>query len=798
MLRKNLHSTSLLRPQKKKTEIDFETDCGVFAVGFCNGDIMKFKFFCEKQDEKSYYGVCKIGDTVIASGGISESEEGEFEITDLAVDEHYRNAGVGTAVLNELKCEAKKRGAKEIFAEIPLDTLGFFEKNGIAKCGVSYIKNGKRTIKCRENLVFDGIQWVGFENESEAVVARCDFFAKSDVGAELFVTGLGYCEIYINGKSISDRVLAPAWTNYVKFDTQNLEYPIYDTMTTRILYEKFDVTPFLQDGKNTIIFHIGGGWFCQRESRNEGVKPYGDLKLCFKITQNEKIIAKSGESVKYKKSFVTRTNIYFGEEHDARLGGYDFGEIDDENTYTKNADIVERPLALLSEQNFPPDKVVSVLHPKCIFKKGDYAIYDIGENISGYPVIEFPDNFCDEQCSLRFAEELNNDGSLNFDSAGGSFRIQRARFIHDGKCKEYSPHFTWFGARYFEAVGNINVKEYRCVHTDIKQIVAFKSSNETLQWIFDAYVRTQLNNIHGCIPSDCPHRERLGYTGDGQLTADTVMTCFDAEGMYRKWMRDIADCQDIYNGHVQHTAPFYGGGGGPGGWGGAVVIVPYTFYKHYRDESVLREYYPNMLLYLDYMASRCENGLVVREEPDGWCLGDWCSPENKNLIPEPFVNTYFYIKTLAMTKEIAKILGEPTAELEKRLEETKTVFAKNYFDEKTETFCDSKEGADAYGFDLGLGTEKTLTAIVEKYEALGEFDTGIFGTDILIRVLCENGYKDLAFKLLTSEKENTYYNMKKQGATTLWENWNGEASHSHPMFGSVIAYIVAYFNEKDA
>jgi alpha-L-rhamnosidase len=122
-------------------------------------------------------------------------------------------------------------------------------------------------------------------------------------------------------------------------------------------------------------------------------------------------------------------------------------------------------------------------------------------------------------------------------------------------------------------------------------------------------------------------------------------------------------------------------------------------------------------------------------------------------------------------------------------------FLDKYYDKKTSTFAKSLESSDVYGYDLGFGNEKTLKRIVEKYEKLGEFDTGIFGTRLLIKTLCENGYKDLAFKLLTSEKENTFYNMKKQGATTLWENWNGEASHSHPMFGAVVQYIVKYFNE---
>ena len=273
------------------------------------------------------------------------------------------------------------------------------------------------------------------------------------------------------------------------------------------------------------------------------------------------------------------------------------------------------------------------------------------------------------------------------------------------------------------------------------------------------------------------------------------MTVFDAEKMYRKWMQDIADCQDIYTGHVQHTAPFYGGGGGPGGWGGAMVIVPYIFYKHYGDENVLRKYYPNMLMYFDYLDAHSENSLVMTEEAGGWCLGDWCSPKDRNLIPIPFVNTYFYLKTLQMAMEAAEIIGENPELLKARYERIKKAFLDKFYDKKSGTFCNSAEASDAYGYDLGFGNEKTLKAIVDKYEALGEFDCGIFGTDILIRTLCENGYKDLAYKLLTSEKENTFYNMKKHGATTLWENWDGAHSHSHPMFGAVVKYLVEYFNE---
>lgn len=749
-----------------------------------------------EKDIKAHHLSCVVDGVIIACGSLVEYENKIFEIYGLFVKDHYRLNGLGTKIVSMLKEKAKELKATEIFAELPVSDISFFEKNQFVVDGVSYEKGDERVIKCSYQFVFDDAEWVTFGGERDAVIVRKDFDVYEVKETLLYASGLGFCDIYINGKKVSDRLLAPAWTNYVKTDVKTLSYPIFDKMTQRILYEKLDVTSFLKEGKNTIVFHIGGGWFCQYESVGEGVTPYGDLMLCFKMIQGERIVAKSDDTLRYIKSYVRKTNIYYGEEHDARIGNYDFTNTTCCIENWKKTEIIKRPLSILQEQDCIPDKVIRTIKPKCIFERGDIRVYDIGENIAGYAVIKFfEDTSHSCVCDVRYAENINDDFTLNFNSTGWESRVQKDRFIRDRVKTEFHPLFTWHAARYFEVIGDAEVVEYRVTHTDLKQKVDFKSSNETLQWIFDAFIRTQLSNTHGCIPSDCPHRERLGYTGDGQLAANAVMTCFDAEKMYRKWMQDVADCQDIYNGHVQHTAPFRGGGGGPGGWGGAIVFVPYSFYAFYKDKNFVEKYYNNMLNFLSYMESRSENGLVVREELAGWCLGDWCSPGNKNLIPEPFVNTYFLIKAFKQVIEMSEVIGKPTEELKTRLENVENAFIKAYYDEETGTFASSVESADAYAYDIGLGDERTLKAIVDKYEALGEFDTGIFGTDILIRVLCNNGYKDLAFKLLTSEKENTFYNMKKHGATTLWENWNGEASHSHPMFGAVVEYIVKYFNE---
>lgn len=355
------------------------------------------------------------------------------------------------------------------------------------------------------------------------------------------------------------------------------------------------------------------------------------------------------------------------------------------------------------------------------------------------------------------------------------------------------PWFTWHGFRYFELTNNAEPVRCEVVHSDCAVTSSFESGSEMLNWLYDAYIRTQLSNMHSGVPSDCPHIERLGYTGDGQLCCEAAMMLLDSQKFYKKWLEDISDCQSIGNGHVQHTAPFMGGGGGPAGWGGAIAVVPYEMYKIYGDKETFRRYLPKILRYFDYLDSRSSGGLVCREEEGGWCLGDWCPPEPITIC-EPFVNTALYVKQMMMTKEASEAIGESetAAMLEKRIEEKKQAILSAYYSPQTGSFIGDAQGANSFAVDIGLGGERAFNNTKKKYDAADAFDTGIFGTDILTRVLFERGCADTAFHLLTSTGKGSFYNMKKQGATTIWENWDGERSHSHPMFGAVTRYLFSF------
>lgn len=641
---------------------------------------------------------------------------------------------------------------------------------------------------------FIGCEWLTFP-EVDVNVTRTVFEANKVSKATLTMTALGFYEAFLNGTPLSEDRYFPPMSNYEKRDLTVIHMPIFDEMDYRIYFAEYDVTALLREGRNALAVRIGAGWYGQHKSQNEGMPKWGDNLLVFRLTLTSadgtvREIISAPANTKWKTSFIKESSLYFGEYQDATLYEQDWDKPDYDDAGWLTPDVREAPEAKLCPADFPRDRVVRTIVPKVIYTFGDRKIYDIGEEASGYAVVTFPEYARkNEVAETRYADELNEDGSLNFHYCGGTARMQRDRFVYaETGVTEFYPHFTWHAARYIELTGIAEINEYRVVQTDLPQLSEFHSDNETLNWIFDAYVRTQQANVHGCVPSDCPHRERLGYTGDGQLTCGAVMSVFDARELYRKWARDIRDCQDKIGGHVQHTSPFYGGGGGPGGWGGAACILPWRYYQFYGDKEMLAVSYDSMKAYLGYMVRHSEDGLVTSAEKGGWCLGDWCAPHNRNEIPEPFVNTYFLKLCADITAKTAEVLGkdEDVPVYEKLSADSADALVRHYYDAATGSFCGGVQGADAYALDIGLGDERTVKNLVEKYEALGAHDTGIFGTFLLMKALFEKGYGSLAFRLLVNESEVSFFNMKKHGATTLWENWDGCDSRCHPMFGAVV------------
>ena len=731
-------------------------------------------------------------------------EDAAFELPDgffaSAADAAQRHAALETALR-----AVKARGGETLYLYCARDDAPFFESCGFVRCSVLQTKNGVERIRMAKNLALEGLDWLGFDGAGEALLFRCDF--DFPAGIERVTADIlthGFFEAYLNGQRISDDLYAPAWTNYNEQDYTVLHMPNFDTYCYRSHSMRYDLTAAAKEGKNAFAVHIGDGWYGQWECENEGILPYGEKKLCFRITvqctDGAAHVFSSNDGGVFRPSFITRTSMYFGESQDLRGYTPDFFTCALNDPACKPVKKLERPYTLVQRQTCPPDRVLRrITDPAVLFAFGDCKIYDLGENVAGFAVLRFSQGAeRGERVRVRYAENLNDDGSLNFHSTGGAHRLSVDDFcLGNDRDLLLWPRFLWHAGRYVEVTGNADFVCFCVAASDVPVTAEFRSSDKLLNWLFDAYTRTQTANIHTCVPSDCPHRERLGYTGDGQLTAAAVMTVYDARALYRKWMRDIADCQDIETGHVPHTAPFYGGGGGPGGWGCAIVEVPYRYWKFYGDDGVPAAYYPHMKKYLDYLASRCDGHIVMREEPDGWCLGDWCTPHSAERgipIPPPFVNTFFYLRSLRQVMELAPLAGaeDDLPELRKTAQAVAEAFLERFFDETTGSFCGGVCGADAFALELGLGDERTLRNLVDRYRESGTFDTGIFGTPLVLKVLFERGFGNDAFRLLTNRGEVSFRRMMESGATTLWEEWFNENSSSHPMFGAVTEYLFKY------
>jgi len=635
--------------------------------------------------------------------------------------------------------------------------------------------------------MFHNAQWMTIHNDAQdSLILRGHFSVHNARKAMLRVAGLGFFHCYLNGQRVGEDLFLPLNSEY----EPRKDYPLGEKLTSHHLYvPEYDVTPLLKDGDNVIVIHCGAGWYCRTPD-----VAYGRPKAIWLLQgedENGAFAFCSSTSDKAMPSYVQYANTVKREVHDYTFVSPDMLNAETDDSNWPNAIYAREPATEYAFSDCPADRVIRTLPVTQTYAADGVKAYDCGINTTGWPVLKIH-AAKGERVEVSFSEELNADGSLD---PKYTFR-QYFHIVSDGTERIVRPDLTWFGFRYFSITGDAEPLGVEVVHTNVEVTSAFHSDNELLNWLHDAFLNTQLTNMHAGIPSDCPHNERRGYTGDGQLICHTAMNMLDAEAFYRKWMQDIADSQDAITGHIQYTAPYVRSGGGPGGWGCAIVEVPWQFYRHYGDASVLQKYYPAMKRYFDYLEAHSRNNLVISDKEGEWCLGDWCPPGYMK-VPAPVINNYFYIKSMNRCIDICRLIGceEDIPLYEERIAARKQALVDGYFNSWDGNFLGDLQGAGAFMLDIGLGDERTYPGMVRHYRELGCLDTGIFGTDIVTRLLFERGDGQLAMDLLLSETLSTFHTMRERGATTLYEYWPGspgDRSHNHPMFGAVVAYLYDY------
>ncbi len=650
--------------------------------------------------------------------------------------------------------------------------------------------------------MFGNARYVSASNNQIYPYVRKSFQVNEEiVKAELTVSVLGFGEIYCNGRKINEDLYITPYSQYNEQGLEDVNEPFrrdayFDEEHGYSIYvSTYDVTDGIVLGRNVLGFVVAGGWYRSGLDKHKAYRNYGDLAVCF-ILRLTTVGGKtyevvSGEDCKCRKSFLTQSGV-FGEAQNENDEILNFSCPDYDDSKWESVKLAAAPNAEYRDEPYCRQIIERYVTPKLIKEGENYKIYDIGVNSTGYPVIT-TDGRKNVVLECVYGEEKTDDNELE----EKQIFAQKSTFFTDGR-REHFIRFTWHGFRYFKVtVGE--PMEFFCdkvaiVHADVKHTSKFTCSDETVNWLHDAYINSQLTNYQCSVPTDCPHIERKGYTGDGQLLAELGMTLFDSQALYRKWLQDIADGQDRISGNVSYTAPiFVGCGGGPGGWGIAIVNVPYFYYKTYGDIELLKEFYPKMLRYIDYLKAHSQNDLVVSAQPRAWNLGEWHTRDKIEISPV-FVNSCFHCIALLRMKEICKIIGNeqeiPT--LAERYEVVRAAIQKEFLDESTGDYCGNIQGANAFAIKAGVADERAVVRLIDFYKAERSFNVGIFGLDFVSAVLLENGEDDLFIEMLNADQEGCFLEWKKKGATTLYEDWKNARSHNHPMFGSVVKYFYQY------
>jgi len=633
-----------------------------------------------------------------------------------------------------------------------------------------------------------------------APLLRKEFNLNKEVAnAKAFVTGLGYFEFYVNGEKVSEDVLVPNQTNYGErpgLETDRV--PIANSFKEyRVMYLGYDITDMLDPGDNAIGAILGNGFY---NAPITWTASYGSPRFIGQIhityTDGTEEVIVSDESWTASKSAIVSDLVYDGEHYDARLeqDGWNTAAFDDSGW--EQVALRTPPEGKMIAHTSQPDRVMERLEPVAIeqLEDGRYMV-DFGEEITGWLHISDVNGEAGQKIDIRY---LSNDG-VSETTGSNSYTMSG-----DG-AESYAARFTWFVFRYVELTnwpGELDADQLtaEAVYTNVETTGNFETSSSLLNSINEIWWRSQTDNMHGGIASDCPNRERSGYTGDGQVACVTVMHNFDAKAFYTKWIQDILGAQNPETGYVPNGAPWQPGCGGGPAWGAAINIMPWEFYLHYGDLDLLEYTYEGMKEYVRYMLTWTdENGVMYSQktppnsdEPYRWLnLGDWAEPFE--LPPDDLVHTFYLWRCADFTAQAAAALGndDEAAEFAAIAEQTREAFHTNFFDEEEGTY--GPYGSNIFALVMGVPSDQepqVIDALKADIAARdGHLDTGIFGTQFFFEVLADYGMQDLAYEAMSKTTQPSYGWWVENGNTTSWEHWSSPGSGNHPMFGGGMVWL---------
>ncbi len=642
--------------------------------------------------------------------------------------------------------------------------------------------------------------------ENPAVLFRKKFRLNKAVRkARLYATCYGVYRVEVNGKRPDEREFAPEFTPYDKI----------------LCYQTYDVTDCLTDGENSLCFTVGDGWFfcpqtaVRTEENIKNLSVLFQLHIEYEDGTGEKIISDGTETV--QQTNILFSDLFMGEKRDFT------------KPYSEEVPVTVKNYKRthLASQPLPPVKPVELISAKKVYcsPKGE-TIVDFGQVIAG-------------RARIKIKAEKGNEVTFEYtevtDKDGNYFSTMKLRqcdtVICDGGELIHEALFTFHGFRYIRVTGleNPKAEDFTAVllSTEKENAGSFVCSDERFNRLYQNIRYSQKNNMMS-IPTDCPTREKAGWTGDILLYAETAALNEDMTVFLSSWLNGLMHDQlpsgviplispltKLYETVATQTMAPFGAKEQTGiaGWGDAIVWVPYVLYKVTGNDLILRKCFPGMQKWCAYVLDVCrEKGSELPDEIDRWLwntgfhFGEWLVPgkpsEGFEICKEtaPYIAPYFAFRTMTLMSEIASALGEDASGYQETAEKMKEAIVKGLFEPDSLPKDYVGAYAIAFAFDLvppeyfEAYQERLISLVLERDCCIG---TGFLATPFLLPALDKIGRHDLSLRVLKNEKKPSWLYEVKMGATSIWENWLALAEDGTPMktsfdhyaFGVIDSYL---------
>ncbi|MCR4920349.1 MAG: glycoside hydrolase family 78 protein [Bacteroidaceae bacterium] len=609
--------------------------------------------------------------------------------------------------------------------------------------------------------------------------------------SRLYVSAAAYAKIEINGERVGTSSLNPGYTHY---DRRNL-------------YNVYDIAPMLHEGENVITAVLGNGFYNEIDRLGvwdfDRASWHGRPRMLCEILLH---YADSVENIKSDATWQTTdspylvNDIYSGDTYDARLAPTGAERPDYEASTWRQCVVVDAPSPLVQAQQMGLTATDTIYRPASMHSIGD-SIYvvDFGTNMSGYARLRLRGR-AGTVLRVQHGEELDAEGRVNVDritglfDKGKGFGFQTDVYTLSGHEDVLSPEFTYHGFRYAEIhvspamhIGADNV-EALFVHTSMRPVGHFRCSNDTLNRIWQAVNQSYLSNFMS-IPTDCPQREKNGWTADAHISSDIGLLNFDAFTAYEKWLCDMEDNQRP-DGQIADIIPSSGWGYGVNPvWSAAMYIIPMNLYYYTGDLKAIRQALPLCQKYLQFLASHeSETGSIASG------LGDWVP--YKTSTPEEFTSTCYYYLLNDYTAQFCRLTGTDGSEYAKKAERIRQLINTRFYDEATGLYSNGSQAAQAVPLFLGIVPEARRQAVADRLSRLiadnGNYlDFGMLGSKAVLRVLTQYGHIDQAVDMALQKEAPSWAAWIADGHTTPPEEWipKGGSSLNHVFLGDINAWM---------